>query len=144
MEQLLEYCRNSSEHARNEGLHVNNNPDKKKNWEEQKYQAYDQAFREIIKDSEDKLKTAAEQGFRRAEIFKYKTTDDVKFNGIFVSDILRKGDVMQRLRSHFQGFDVRLDRVTKNKDVISVSWYPYRKIREKNSFRRNTQNESCD
>ena len=138
MEQLLDYCRNTSEKARNDGLPLNKSNEKKKIWEDQKDEAYDQAFEEIIKNSEFKLKSAADNGFRRAEIFKYKTTDDVKFNGIFVSDILRKGDVMQRLKTHFKGFNVRLDRVTKNKDVISVSWYPYRRIRE------NTQRESCD
>jgi len=126
---LLEYCVNKSDNVRSTGVVSDSKVERLQQWEEQKTQAYDEAFSTIIDNYEDKLKVAADSGYKKAEIYKYKTTDNVKFNGIFVSDCLRKGDVMDRLKKHFDGFNVKLNRVTKNKDVVTVSWYPMRKNR---------------
>mgnify|MGYP001188460806 CR=1 FL=1 len=126
---LLEYCVNKSDNVRTTGVVSDSKAERLQQWEEQKKQAYDLAFNKIIENYEDKLKNAAESGYKKAEIYKYKTTDDIKFNGIYVSDCLRKGDVMDRLKKHFDGFNVKLNRVTKNKDVVTVSWYPNRKNR---------------
>ena len=126
---LLEYCVNKSDNVRSNGVVNDSKAERLQLWEEQKKQAYDLAFNKIIENYEEKLKNAAESGYKKAEIYKYKTTDDIKFNGIYVSDCLRKGDVMNRLKKHFDGFNVKLNRVTKNKDVVTVSWYPNRKSR---------------
>ena len=63
--------------------------------------------------------------------------ENKKFYGIYVSDILRKGDVMDKLSEHFKPFKVYLKRLNgkdkgQEKDVINVSWFESENTLEEN------------
>jgi len=97
-------------------------------WDDRRKLAYDAAFNEIIIGAEDKIKSSMDRGYKRSEIYKYYKFENKKFYGIFVSDILRKGDVMDRLSEHFKPFNVYLKRLNnkekgQEKDVINISWF---------------------
>jgi hypothetical protein len=97
-------------------------------WDDRRTLAYDAAFNEIIIGAEDKIKISMDRGFKRSEIYKYYKFENKKFYGIYVSDILRKGDVMDRLSEHFKPFKVYLKRLNGKekgfeKDVINISWF---------------------
>ena len=97
-------------------------------WEDRRELAYKAAFNDIIIGAEDKIKYSMERGFKRSEIYKYYKFENKKFYGIFVSDILRKGDVMDRLSNHFKPFKVYLKRLNGKdkgfeKDVVNITWF---------------------
>ena len=97
-------------------------------WDDRRKLAYDAAYNEIIIGAEEKIKNSMDRGFKRSEIYKYYKFENKKFYGIFVSDILRKGDVMDRLSEHFKPFKVYLKRLNGKdkgleKDVINISWF---------------------
>ena len=97
-------------------------------WDDRRKMAYEAAFNEIIIGAEDKIKNSMERGFKRSEIYKYYKFENKKFYGIYVSDILRKGDVMDSLSDHFKPFKVYLKRLSgkekgHEKDVINISWF---------------------
>lgn len=129
MEKLYEYCVDVSNKAKN-------NSDLEKIQEEYKTQkynkAYDMAFNTIIEGAEEKIRESAQLGYTRTDIFSYRRSDNIKFNGVYLIDILRKskdqdGDVMVRLRNYFTPFQVYIKSFpSKNNDsryVIYVSWF---------------------
>jgi len=129
MEKLYEYCVDVSTKAKS-------NPDLEQKQEEYKLQkynkAYELAFQAMIEGSEEKIKESAQLGYTRTDIFSYRRSDNIKFNGVYLIDILRKskdqeGDVMVRLRDHFAPFQVYIKSFpSKNNDsryVIYVSWF---------------------
>ena len=129
MEKLYEYCVDVSTKAKN-------NPDLEQKQEEYKFQkynkAYELAFKAMIEGAEEKIKESAQLGYTRTDIFSYRRSDNIKFNGVYLIDILRKskdqdGDVMVRLRDHFAPFQVYIKSFpSKNNDsryVIYVSWF---------------------
>ena len=125
MEQLYEACVESSkkkENYKKEEITVK----EPLTWDDRRKLAYEAAFNEIIIGAEDKIKQSMSRGFSRSEIYKYYKFENKKFYGIYVSDILRKGDVMDRLNSHFSPFRVYLKRLNKEKgmekDVINITW----------------------
>ena len=106
-------------------------------WDDRRKLAYDAAFNEIIIGAEDKIKNSLDRGFKRSEIYKYYKFENKKFYGIYVSDILRKGDVMERLSEHFKPFKVYLKRLNgkdkgQEKDVINISWFEPEETEDKN------------
>ena len=106
-------------------------------WDDRRTLAYDAAFNEIIIGAEDKIKISMDRGFKRSEIYKYYKFENKKFYGIYVSDILRKGDVMDRLSEHFKPFKVYLKRLNgkdkgHEKDVINISWFEQESTEETN------------
>lgn len=106
-------------------------------WDDRRKLAYDAAFNEIIIGAEDKIKSSIDRGFKRSEIYKYYKFENKKFYGIYVSDILRKGDVMDRLSEHFKPFKVYLKRLNgkdkgHEKDVINISWFEPESTEETN------------
>lgn len=129
MEKLYEYCVEVSNKAKN-------NPDLEHLQEEYKTQkynkAYEMAFQSIIEGAEEKIRESAQLGYTRTDIFSYRRSDNIKFNGVYLIDILRKskdndGDVMVRLRNYFLPFQVYIKSFpSKNNDsryVIYVSWF---------------------
>ena len=124
MEQLYQQCVETSKNKET----TKKEPQQKDplSWDDRRKLAYDAAFKEIIIGAEDKIKNSMERGFSRSEIYKYYKFENKKFYGIYVSDILRKGDVMDRLNEHFSPFRVYLKRLNKEKgmekDVINITW----------------------
>jgi hypothetical protein len=129
MEKLYEYCVDLSTKVKSE-------PDLEQKQEEYKFQkynkAYELAFKAMIDGAEEKIKESAQLGYTRTDIFSYRRSDNIKFNGVYLIDILRKskdqeGDVMVRLREYFTPFQVYIKSFpSKNNDsryVIYVSWY---------------------
>ena len=106
-------------------------------WDDRRKLAYEAAYNEIIIGAEDKIKISMDRGFKRSEIYKYYKFENKKFYGIYVSDILRKGDVMDRLSEHFKPFKVYLKRLNGKdkgleKDVINISWFEPENTPEEN------------
>ena len=124
MESLFNTAKSTAERVSQEYSQTENT--KEQQWERKKKLSYDQIFNDIVKDSESKITTYAEAGYFRVSLFSYTRNDNLKYNGIFASDLLRKGDVMERLREHFKPFRVYLNRYNSNgnfRDVVSVVWY---------------------
>tara|TARA_A100001015_G_scaffold45889_1_gene50697 strand:- start:134 stop:544 length:411 start_codon:yes stop_codon:yes gene_type:complete len=124
MEQLYNQCLET--YKSKENSKIENQQKDPLAWDDRRKLAYDAAFKEIIIGAEDKIKSSMERGFSRSEIYKYYKFENKKFYGIYVSDILRKGDVMDRLNDHFSPFRVYLKRLNKEKgmekDVINITW----------------------
>lgn len=129
MEKLYEYCIDVSTKAQSD-------PElerKQEEYKSQKYNmAYELAFQSMIEGAEEKIRESAKLGYTRTDIFSYRRSDNIKFNGVYLIDILRKskdqeGDVMVRLRDHFAPFQVYIKAFpSKNNDsryVIYVSWF---------------------
>ena len=125
MDNLYDECiKNLKTEEELKSIRENRNP---LEWEERRKLAYDAAFNDIIIGAEVKIKNSMARGFSKSEIYKYYKFENKKFYGIYVSDILRKGDVIDRLSEHFKPFKVYLKRLNKErgqeKDVINISWY---------------------
>lgn len=129
MNKLYEYCVKVSQKAKeNPNLEM-----EQERYKIEKYsKAYELAFQSMIDGAEDKIKQSAELGFTRTDIFSYRRSDNIKFNGVYLIDILRKskdneGDVMVRLKEYFSPFQVYIKSFpSKNNDsryVIYVSWF---------------------
>lgn len=129
MNSLYEYCVEVSNKARE----CKDLETKQEEYKTHKYnKAYDLAFQAMIEDAEEKIKESAKLGYTRTDIFSYRRSDNIKFNGVYLIDILRKskdneGDVMVRLREYFSPFQVYIKSFpSKNNDsryVIYVSWF---------------------
>ena len=106
-------------------------------WADRRKLAYEDAYNEIIIGAADEIKISMDRGFKRSEIYKYYKFENKKFYGIYVSDILRKGDVMDKLSEHFKPFKVYLKRLNgkdkgQEKDVINISWFESENTLEEN------------
>ncbi len=129
MNNLYDYCVDVSSKARNDP----NVETLQEKYKVQKYnKAYNLAFQSMIEGAEEKIRESAKLGYTRTDIFSYRRSDNIKFNGVYLIDILRKskdqeGDVMVRLREYFAPFQVYIKSFpSKNNDsryVIYVSWY---------------------
>ena len=121
MEELFNWCNDVSSKV----LTTDTNQTELR-WKQQREIAYTQLYNQIVRDAEEIIRVSASCGYKRAEVFKYFKHDNLKYNGIFASDILRKGDFMSKLRAYFNPFSVYLNRITgvegKDKDVICISW----------------------
>lgn len=137
MDQLYEYCVEVSTKAKS-------NPDLEAKQDEAKVikynKAYDMAFQSMIEGAVEKIKESAHLGYTRTDIYSYRRSDNIKFNGVYLIDILRKskdqeGDVMVRLREHFAPFQVYIKSFpSKNNDsryVIYISWFQ-QEVQEEN------------
>ena len=129
MDKLYEFCIDVSNKAKSDP----NLETHQEEYKTQKYnKAYDLAFQTMIEGAEEKIRESAQLGYTRTDIFSYRRSDNIKFNGVYLIDILRKskdqeGDVMVRLRDYFSPFQVYIKSFpSKNNDsryVIYVSWY---------------------
>lgn len=129
MDKLYEYCVDVSNKAKSDYTLES----RQEEYKTQKYnKAYDLAFQAMIEGAEEKIKESAQLGYTRTDIFSYRRSDNIKFNGVYLIDILRKskdqeGDVMVRLREQFSPFQVYIKSFpSKNNDsryVIYVSWF---------------------
>ncbi len=129
MEQLYHFCVETTTNAKLDPELQN----KQEQYKIEKYnKAYEMAFETIIEGAEKKIRESAELGFTRTEIFSYRRSDNIKFNGVYLIDILRKSkdndnDIMNRLRNYFIPFQVYIKSFpSKNNDsryVLYVSWF---------------------
>ena len=89
-------------------------------------QAYKEAFDLISNDAENKITEAAEMGYYSVNIYRYKKSDNVRVNGVYISNCLTKGTTMDLLREHFKPFTVYHRRINKEEgketSVVCVSW----------------------
>ncbi len=137
MKELFDYCVKTTTEIQNDRERYERirNETKEKNikhWHEKKIIAYDLAYEHIIKDAEEKIKGACEKGYFRTDLLSCRKSDNLQFNGIYISDILKKGfnhpgDVMKRLMEHFAPFRISFKTIslrtsTDVRYVVSVSW----------------------
>ncbi len=137
MEELYSYCVKTTAEIQNDKekllrLKQERQQENSRRWQEKRRVAYDLAYDYILKDVEEKIKSASERGYSRTDLVSCKRSENLQFNGIFISDILKKGyghpgDVMKRLKEHLQPFSVYLKTIPlqSNNDfryIVSVSW----------------------
>ena len=105
-----------------------------KKWNLKLKNAYDEAFKEITKNSKEKIKKCAENGFDRCDLYTYYRNENIKFNGFFLNDLIKKGqhtseyNLIKRLQEEFKPFNVYIFSLHKKnyqfnpKYIIRVSW----------------------
>ena len=137
MEELYNYCVKVTNELQNDKEKLNKLKEKKKklnaeNWLNKKKIAYNLAFEYIIKNSLFKIKDAVENGYTRTDLLSCKRSDNLQFNGIYISDILKKShgqsdDIIKRLQKHFHPFNIFFKTIPLQynndfKYIISISW----------------------
>ena len=105
------------------------------------------AFEKITKDSDKKMREAAAEGRSSARLFNWKYCEDpndntYKFNGVRIMDLIKKGDLLEKLRNHFNptnssdGYrtgwseDKKKSNNNPREFYIYVTWAPPKRIEE--------------
>jgi len=100
--------------------------EKQKQWEESRTKANKMAIEDMTKDYKNTIKTASEAGYWKTEIMRFKKSDNIQYNDFYLSDLLRKGTLLQDLRSFYYPFNVYYTRIShdtgKETDAVFVSW----------------------
>lgn len=81
------------------------------------------AFDYVLDGAVEKIRDAAQSGRTRSYLYNWKYLDDPNdnthsFNGVRIMDILTKGNLLERLRSHFNPENLR--------DGYYVNWHKFR------------------
>lgn len=103
--------------------------------------ACDMAFNDIIKDYSNKLSQRSKLGYKKAEIFLFRKSDNIRYNGVYLLDLLKKNDLMKQLKDFFNPFSIYLKNLSKDdktlvqtvrdidtKYAITVSWFNQVKV----------------
>lgn len=107
--------------------------DRLSQWKENLEHAYELAYQEITKNAKERIKECAENGFDRCDLYTFYHNQQVRFNGFYLINLLRKGmgtqfDLMKRLQEEFKPFNVYMFSLRRNqykknpKYVVRVSW----------------------
>lgn len=102
-------------------------------WKHNLKDAYKKAYDEISLNAREKIKKCAENGFDRCDLYTYFRNQNVKFNGFYLNDLIRKGsntefDLIKRLQDDLKPFNVYIFSLHKKKYqfnpkyIIRVSW----------------------
>jgi hypothetical protein len=102
-------------------------------WKSNLNDAYDNAFNEIILNAKEKIKKCADNGFDRCDLYTYFRNQNVKFNGFYLNDLIKKGintdfDLIKRIQEELKPFNVYIFSLHKKKYqfnpkyIIRVSW----------------------
>lgn len=102
-------------------------------WKENLKDAYDKAYYDITMNSKEKIKKCADNGFDRCDLYTYFRNQNIKFNGFYLNDLIKKGtntefDLIKRLQEEFKPFNVYIFSLHKKKYqfnpkyIIRVSW----------------------
>jgi len=102
-------------------------------WKSNLNDAYDKAFQEITLNAKEKIKKCAENGFDRCDLYTYFRNQNIKFNGFYLNDLIKKGtntdmDLIKRIQNELKPFNVYIFSLHKKKYqfnpkyIIRVSW----------------------
>lgn len=101
--------------------------------------AYEAAYTFVLKGYQDKMRRAAERGSTRAYLYRWNFEHDpksrkYKFKGVRMLDIVTKGNLIERLTTHFQKINSEFtvgwhkfkddDKSKPTRYGIYVSWAP--------------------
>lgn len=107
------------EELRKKSLEARQSQDKEKDFEG----AYQEAFEKVIEKAEEKIEQAMSEGKFRAYLYIWHYVNDKNdrrftFKNVRMFDIVTKGDLMERLRKHFNGN-------SESEDGLFVSWHKF-------------------
>lgn len=102
-------------------------------WKSNLLDAYNKAFQEITLNAKEKIKKCAENGFDRCDLYTYFRNQNIKFNGFYLNDLIKKGanteyDLIKRIQKELEPFNVYIFSLHKKKYqfnpkyIIRVSW----------------------
>jgi hypothetical protein len=111
---------------------------KDKSFEARRERGCKKAFTEITSEAEDRIRyysklplnyrrgdqndSSNEDGRTSARIYQFLKSKNIKFEGIYLLDLLIKGGLTEMLRNHFKPFQCYLRRINDDKYAIFVSW----------------------
>lgn len=103
----------------------------RKNSQKERLIAIDEAFDHITKNNCNSILNRAKHGFYNSNIYKFKRSDNIKFNNIYLSDLLRKdrntngdSELVKRLREHYAPFKLYIKKLHKMQTfIIEINWF---------------------
>lgn len=122
METIYQYCHNKTTEIRSQYASLTAE-ERRKQYEIKLEEAVELLLTDITKNHEERLRKTAESGQFVLSLYDYDVDDvHTTYNGFIVKDIVRKSNLIQRLKEFFHPFAVSVSRKSQTKYVINVYW----------------------
>jgi hypothetical protein len=122
MEAIYQYCHSKTTEIRSQYAALTAD-ERRKQYETKLEEAVELLLADITKNHEERLRKTAESGQFVLSLYDYDVDDvHTTYNGFVVKDIVRKSNLIQRLKEFFHPFAVSVSRKSQTKYVINVYW----------------------